>query len=244
MGDHDKIGVRAKAVGEESEACAAWAMLLPDAAEGLLSEAEQKAVDLHVAGCAACAHQLADAQCGAAWLGLLKGHTPEPPANLLQSILARTSGPSEMALPVVSEPGSYALDDQPLWSGAMGLGAKAPPASLPGFAGLFADLQHGIQRWFGVGDRSFPALQPRFAMTAAMAFFSVCLTLNLLGVSVRSLHAESLRPAGLQRTVADTGASLVRSFEGIRAVYRVEARVNDWRTASGGQSEPALDTSR
>ena len=215
------------------DACHAWATLLPDAAEGLLSESEQTAVERHVAGCERCAQELADAQRGAAWLGLLRDHLPEPPADLLQSILARTSGadaslgePSQVTAGYAA-PGMWTFPPR----------AAQQTGGLPGF-------KQRLERWLGMGAGSFPTLQPRLAMTGAMAFFSVCLTLNLLGISVHGLEAESIRPAGLQRTVADTGASLVRSFEGIRMVYRVESRVNDWRTASAGGSESQLDPNR
>lgn len=223
------------AVGPEPEACAAWAILLTDAAEGLLNKVEQGAVDAHVAACAGCARELADAQRGAAWMGLLKGYVPEPPAELLQSILARTTGAGGAAfeadlaeMPQLAPALSYGQPRVPAW--------KASPASQSpanGFAGFWTDLR----RWFGAGEGAFPALQPRLAMTAAMAFFSICLTLNLVGFSARTLRAASLRPAGLQRTVAGTGASLVRSFEGIRTVYRVESRVNSWRAANQAQME-------
>ena len=210
------------------DACMAWALLLPDAADGLLSEPEQRAVDAHVAGCAACAHELADAQRGAAWLGLLKGHTPEPPASLLANILAKTSGAeisAASAMPAAAAVGS--LPGYPADQGFSGNGRGQ---------GIWANLR----RWIGTDGAFFPSLQPRLAMTSAMAFFSICLTLNLLGFSVRNLHADALRPGGLQRTASDLGASLVRSVEGIRVVYRVEARVNEWRTANTAQDQAPL----
>lgn len=98
--------------------------------------------------------------------------------------------------------------------------------------------------WFGAGGQYVPALQPRLAMTSAMAFFSICLTLNLLGFSFHSVRAEALRPAGIQRTVSDTSATLVRSFEGIRVVYQVESRVNEWRTASTAGNDAPLNNNR
>ena len=73
-------------------------------------------------------------------------------------------------------------------------------------------------------------------MTGAMAFFSICVTLNLLGVSVDQLNAESLRSGSLHRTVTDTGASLARSIQGLRVVYRVESRVSEMRAQMEDQS--------
>ena len=232
------------------EACSTWALLLVDAAEGLLSEAEQSVLDRHLAGCAGCALELADAQRGAAWLGLLKGQAPEPPPALLNHILARTTGLT------AATSMSGATDAAPLAGASWKPTDWTPtPAALLPHSGWvhaahptrshgFSAIGGQLDRWFGVGGGSAPALQPRLAMTSAMAFFSICLTLNLLGISSHSLRTESLRPAGLQRTVADTGASLVRSFEGIRMVYRVESRVNEWRTASVPEKDAPLDRNR
>ncbi len=213
-------------------ACAAWAAMLSDAAEDLLSAGEREALDGHVLTCAGCAWELADAQRGAAWLALLKGHVPEPPSHLLSAILSRTSrqeeavGATTRELPVLGAAAGAVGHPQgefPVWRESRIGSAQISDAS--GFRGR-------LERWLGLSGGFASSLQPRLAMTSAMAFFSICLTLNLLGVSVRDLHADSLGPAGIQRTVADTGASLVRSFEGIRMVYRVESRVNEFRTAS------------
>ena len=71
--------------------------------------------------------------------------------------------------------------------------------------------------------------QPRLAMTAAMAFFSVALTLNMTGVKLSELRTSSFRPSSLRRTVADTTTSAVRSFQNMRVVYQVESRLEDLR---------------
>ena len=228
---------------EEShpEPCLTWAHLLPDAAEGLLGTAEREALDLHVLGCAGCAWELADAQRGAAWLAMLKGHAPEPPAGLLNAILEKTSGVAEASALAPVFPGQQTA----VPSGFTALpGAGWRMAPRLGGSGRASGIWASLERWFGLESSFSSALQPRLAMTSAMAFFSICLTMNLLGVSVRSLNAQSLRPAGLQRTVSDKSASLVRSFEGIRLVYRVESRVNEWRTASLPQAEPSFGASR
>ena len=174
--------------------CANWAMLLPDAAEGLLGDAEQGAVDRHVASCAACARELADAQRGAAWLGMLKTHAPEPPANLLSSILAQTTGAEATtvesdlaeAMPGATVPVRGYVPD----------GAFGWPVATPQPQGVLATFAEQVGRWFGVGGELVPRFQPRLAMTAAMAFFSICLTLNLLGVTAGSLRANGFGAAG------------------------------------------------
>ena len=59
-----------------------------------------------MAQCGPCSQMLADARRGAAWLEMLRHPAPEPPAALLERILAQTSGaaqrqylPGAMVLP-------------------------------------------------------------------------------------------------------------------------------------------------
>ena len=237
MSDPNQFGWRPKYDGadDHAEACPEWAERLPDAADGLLSDAQQLEVERHVLTCAGCARELADAQRGAAWLAFLKEDSPEPPVELLSAILEKTLGADPLgasrgaaaaAIPEIAGTAS------PAWVGAS---VEARPAA----AGVWGR----IERWLGIEGAFASILQPRLAMTSAMAFLSVCLTFNLLGVSVRNLSTASLSPGELQRTVADTGASLVRSFEGIRMVYRVESRVNEWRTATWTPSDANLGLS-
>jgi soluble lytic murein transglycosylase-like protein len=78
-------------------------------------------------------------------------------------------------------------------------------------------------------DAASTIFQPRLAMTAAMAFFSIALTLNLAGVRLRDLRAANFGPSGVRRTVADVGASASRQFENSRVVYKLESRVSELR---------------
>jgi hypothetical protein len=75
-------------------------------------------------------------------------------------------------------------------------------------------------------------LQPRLAMTAAMAFFSIALTMNLTGVHLLDLRASNLRPASLKRDFTSANARVVRYYEGLRVVYELESRVHDFEGAS------------
>jgi hypothetical protein len=86
--------------------------------------------------------------------------------------------------------------------------------------------------------------EPRLLMTAAMAFFSIALTLNLTGVRLSALRASDLRPAALrsfmqrQFTVAST--PIIRYYDHLRFVYEVESRMKDLRrTSDEQQSQPA-----
>jgi len=82
-------------------------------------------------------------------------------------------------------------------------------------------------------DTAKSHFQPRMAMTAAMAFFSLALTMNLTG-----LHLSDLRPSAIQRSVADARASAARSFQSMRVVYQVESRVNELRDDSRDPGGP------
>ncbi len=211
-----------KRLGHNESACAAWSMLLPDAADGLLNEPEQRALDQHLAGCPACSQELDEARRGQAWLTVLKDHEPDPPSTFLASILAQTTGASEAG--VFLPPLSILPVSIPL-----------PLESSLGDTTAWDRTGDGVRNWLGSGQEFWSGLlQPRLAMTAAMAFFSICLTLNLLGFSVRQLDAQTLRNGGLHRTVSDTRASLARSIQGIKVVYRVQAQVNEMRTQIDG----------
>jgi hypothetical protein len=198
----------------ENDPCAGWALLLPDAADGLLSATEQTALNRHLAVCPRCSGELAEAQRGLAWLTVLREQIPEPPASLLTNILAQTTG--------AAEAGETAPEFVPSYAPA-----------LPRYAFASSGLgpwSERLRSWLGFEEGAWSSLmQPRLAMTGAMAFFSICLTLNLTGFSVKQLDAQTLRKGGIHRTVAETGASVVRSIEGIRMVYRVQSRVNEMR---------------
>jgi hypothetical protein len=194
----------------EPMVCAVFEAMCPEAVDGTLTAVEQKAFDKHVAGCVACAKELAEAHRGAAWMQMLKGHKPEPPAALLQRILAETTGAvanSPVRVPQVWVPQSV-------------------PVPAKGWAVQWAGFRVKLSDTFSLERMSF---QPRLAMTAAMAFFSIALTLNLTGVRVKDFRAEMLRPSSLRRSVADAGASATRSFQNLRVVYEFESRVSDMR---------------
>ena len=80
-------------------------------------------------------------------------------------------------------------------------------------------------------------LEPRLAMTAAMAFFSIALTLNLTGVRLNQMHASDLKPENLRRSYYQATASAARHYEGIRVVHVLESRVDDLRQAGPGSDD-------
>jgi anti-sigma factor RsiW len=201
--------------------CAVCEAMLPEAVDGTLTETEQQAFDRHVAGCVRCSLELAEAQRGAAWLSMLKTKAPEPPTGLLERILAETSGaavPAQAAIPLIAQ------EPRDEWATPY-----VPARSSGGWNSRWAAARMKLSEVFSF-DATSAIFQPRLAMTAAMAFFSLALTLNLTGVRLRDLRAANFSPSGVKRTVADAGASATRQFENLRVVYQLESRVSELRS--------------
>ena len=192
--------------------CAVCEAMCPDAVDGTLTEAERRVFERHVAHCPACAKEYEEAQRGAAWLGMLKGHTPEPPAALLAKILAETTGVVE------SEPVQSAVPEF----------VPAMPVSEPAPAWALSTILRKLVDVFRI-ETARATFQPRMAMTAAMAFVSIALTLNLTGVRLKNLRASDFTPSGIRRGVAEASASAARNFQNLRVVYQVESRVSELR---------------
>ncbi len=222
---------------ERPAACAVCESMLPEAVDGLLSGAELQVFNQHVAGCVECASELAEAQRGAAWLSLLKSQAPEPPAGLLAKILAETSGSiNHHSSPVATAIPAHIPANIPAWQAE-----PLPIAVQPRRASRspWAAFRQQFSDVFSI-ETARATFQPRMAMTAAMAFFSIALTLNLTGVRLRDLRASNFTPSGIKRTVADVDASVTRMFQNNRAVYQVESRLSELRNDdSTGDSSPA-----
>ena len=196
--------------GETAE-CSRCEAMLADALDGALSAADQTLFDRHTAACGPCQQLLADAQRGAAWLQMLRQPKPEPPALLLERILAQTSGH-------IGEPIAAAdLAGEPAVVGLAGVPSRG--VVLP-----FRERAWAAIRRSGLGQI---ALQPRLAMTAAMAFFSLALTMDITGLRVQDMKAANFRPSNLKRGLYSAKARLVQSYEGLRVVYELESRVRD-----------------
>ncbi len=237
MGQFDKFdGKDTQHKDTRPVACQVCEAMLPDAVDGMLSDPEQRAFEKHVAGCTVCAQELEEAQRGAAWLGMLKGHAPEPSDALLARILAQTTGlqgtGERTAAAVFAEAPALApafvppvVAKAPVWTATPLHRQQKAGWAVSAWASVRATLSLDLSL-----DWMKPLLQPRMAMTAAMAFFSIALTLNLTGVRLNELNASSFKPSSLRRAVADRGASAVRSFQNMRVVYQAEAQVNDLRS--------------
>lgn len=185
-----------------------------DAVDETLSVAEKAVFDRHIAGCTGCAEQLAEAQRGAAWMEMLKGHKPEPPAGMLQRILAQTSE-AEMSR-VFPRFGQV----------------PTPEFNVVPVVGK----RERVSNWFESTffNPNVSSFQPRMAMTAAMAFFSIALTMNISGVRI-----TDLRPSAIHRTVSDAQASAARQIQSLKVVNQFESRVNDLRNDDDQQTPAA-----
>jgi hypothetical protein len=173
--------------------CNEFDLLLSEALDGLLSRAEFDRVEAHARACKTCGPLIADAEAGRQWL---KGLTEvEPPANLVNNILASTTG----------------VDTQRLM-------ARAPVSQqrISWWEQVQASFLEPV--WAMVR-------QPRFAMSFGMAFFALSVSLTVAGVKPADLAQISLRPSAIRRTYYNTQARVVRYYDNVKLVYDVQAAV-------------------
>ena len=190
--------------------CLACEAMLPDVQDDILSPADKASFDQHVSTCAACSQMLADAQRGAAWLAILKSPRPEPSAALLERILAQTAANE------ISETSA-----EPAFAGA-----SVPLIPMVPARTNLLPFRPRLPRLATIAQGFF---EPRLAMTAAMAFFSIALTLNLTGVKLNQLSASDLKPSNLTKTYYEATAQTVRFYDNLRVVRVLESRVEDLR---------------
>jgi len=196
--------------------CDEWENLIADALDGTLSAADAAAFARHQGECALCAQMLKETQQGKAWIDYLAVE-PEVPVDLLQKILARTSGRSVSGEEAGVAPGAplpvRAVPARPAWHRVLPL----------------------------VRQVARQAFEPRLMMTAAMAFFSIALTLNLTGIKLTEVRPGDLRPSRLRATVTrqfySTNEQVMKYYENLRLVYEMEARVRELRRST--EAEPA-----
>ncbi len=215
-----------------SPACGQWETLLVDAMDGTLRPEDEATFSNHMATCAACTEMFEQVRRGREWLEFLAPE-PEVPADLLARILSETGkGKMEPGRLVVAGAAGMDITDE-----AGNVLVMPPVWQRPGFAGRM---------------RRFA--EPRLLMTAAMAFFSVALTLSMTGVRISAVHLSDLRPAALrsvvERRIMTASTPLVRYYDHLRFVYEVESRMRELRrqtetpgektdAPNGGASQPS-----
>ena len=82
-------------------------------------------------------------------------------------------------------------------------------------------------------------LQPRFAMSFAMAFFSLSAVMNVTGMRLGGLRHADLRPTALVRTYQEATGRVVRYYENLRFVYEIESRVRELKRDAAPITAPA-----
>ncbi len=183
MPDHTSNGIQ----------CNEFDSLLTDALDGVLSGAGLDRFQAHAKTCKACGPLLAEAEAGRNWL---KGLTEvEPPASLVNNILASTTG----------------VDTQRLRTTAR---ASQPRISW---------LEH-VQASF-LEPIWAMVRQPRFAMSFGMAFFALSVTLTVAGVKPADVLQIPLRPSAIRQTYYRTQARVIRYFDNVRPVLEVQAAI-------------------
>ncbi len=239
MADFNQFGSAKPPQTGDDRHCAQCEAMLADALDGTLSPAEQADFDLHMAGCVTCSSMLADAQRGAAWLEMLKSPRPEPPSALLERILAQTCNQADLA--TGKQKAAHSL-----WQPSTILGhpgAVSAPAFQPAAVRASATVlpfRSRLASSFSLRSIGQTLLQPRLAMTAAMAFFSIALTLNLTGVRVSNLRASDLSPSSLKRSFYEANAHVLRYYDNLKVVYELESRVRDLQRSSSSDDSYQL----
>lgn len=191
--------------------CADFDARLTDALDGVLSGQELEEFRAHVEACMDCGPMYQQVSRGMEMLRSLE--EVEPPANLVHNILAKTSQREQRVVATV--PG------QPVsW------GRRIADFISPSLAPAFANV-------------SFRGMmQPRFAMTLAMTFFSVSLILNAAGVRVKDIQHMDLRPNAIATSASltyhETTAKVVKYYENIRFLNEWESRL---KAVSNSSSE-------
>jgi hypothetical protein len=187
-----------------SPACEQWEALLADALDGLLKPENEAAFAAHMAVCPACSALFEEARRGREWLEFLSPE-PEVPAGLLDKILAKT-GPRQTdngELATASNVVPVTLVSTPAWQ-------------RPGMMGH-------VRRF----------AEPRLMMTAAMAFFSIALTINMTGVRLSDVRLPNLRPSMvrsiMERRLTTASTPIIRYYDHSPLVREVQIKVQELR---------------
>src|SRR5579863_128183 len=88
--------------------------------------------------------------------------------------------------------------------------------------------------------------EPRLLMTAAMAFFSIALTLNMTGVKLADLRLSDLRPTAvrsfMERRLTMASTPIIRYYDHLRLVYEVQSRMQEIRRRTETQTQQQPQT--
>ena len=198
-----------------SPACGQWETLLVDALDGLLRPEDEAVFSNHMATCSACTTLFEQARRGQEWLQFLAPE-PEVPAHLLERILSETGNGKFDARSLavaggIAADGTRVLQMPPVWQ-------------RPGFVARL---------------RRFA--EPRLLMTAAMAFFSIALTLSVTGVRISSIRLADIKPTSvrsfLEKRIMTASTPVIRYYDHLRFVYEVESRMRELRRSTEAEQK-------
>ncbi|MGH9562220.1 MAG: anti-sigma factor family protein [Terracidiphilus sp.] len=183
-------------------ACNEWEAQLTDALDGLLSPEQEAQFVAHKMVCPACAEMYEEARKGRQWLEFLSPE-PEPPAGLLEKILAATGpGHDVSELPVA---------------------ADVVPAFIPPVwqqAGFAARMRASMQ----------PRVLMTVAMAFFSITLTLNLTgTDVNRLRLANLRPQMLR-SYMERQVNMASVPIVRYYDHLRFVHEVEARVRELRS--------------
>jgi hypothetical protein len=96
-----------------------------------------------------------------------------------------------------------------------------------------------VRLWKPVRGVLAGAIQPRFATSFSMAFFSLSLTLTLAGVRLKDLAHVDWHPSAVGKAVVlqytQVESKVVRYYNNMRLVYEIESRVSELKKNSGSE---------
>lgn len=196
-------------------ACTEWEMLLAEALDGVLTPEQELSFNAHMTTCAECAEEYEQARRGREWLGFLAAE-PEVPEGLLERILISTG------------PGATQFNG--LTPAMVGGVIQMPPVwQRPNF--MARATRYASQHF-----------DTRILMTAAMAFFSIALTLNLSGFRLDRIHMGWITPnyvrSIMERRVTAASTPLVRYYDHVRDSYEVDSKVRVIKKTTESLSGP------
>jgi len=83
--------------------------------------------------------------------------------------------------------------------------------------------------------------EPRLLMTAAMAFFSISLTLYLTGFRFSDVRLSNLRPTAvrsfMERRLTMASTPIIRYYDHLRFVYEVQSRMRELRSTTQNEGQ-------
>ncbi len=202
MPDHTSNGMQ----------CSEFELLLTDAIDGVLTGARLDRFQAHARGCEACGPLLAEAEAGRNWLKDLT--EVEPPANLVNNILASTTG----------------VDTQRL--------RTAVPVRQPHVSWWERVQASFLEPFWSV------VRQPRFAMSFGMAFFALSVGLTVAGVKPSDIRSLDLRPTAIRHTYYNTQARVVRYYDNVKVVYQLQSMLHELRRNAPAEPGPAKTKQR